>query len=54
VEKAKEIGEIDPESAIQTPGVETSIHQRVVALDHHEPFALQTIHGKTCRSVAFI
>jgi hypothetical protein len=46
VEKSKKIGEIDPKPTIQTSGVEASIHQRVVPLDHHEPFALQTIHGR--------
>jgi hypothetical protein len=44
VEKTMTVGEIDPEPAIQTAGVEAPIHQRVVPLDHHEPFALQTIH----------
>lgn len=44
VEKSKKIGEIDPEPAIQTAGVKAPIHERVMPLDHHEPFALQTIH----------
>jgi hypothetical protein len=46
MEEPKEIGQIDPESTIQTSGIETSIHQRVMPLDHHEPFALQTIHSR--------
>jgi hypothetical protein len=45
MEKTKQIGEVDPEPAIQTAGIETPIHERVVPLDHHEPFALETIHG---------
>jgi hypothetical protein len=49
VKEPEEIGKIDPEPAIQTSGVEASIHERVVPLDHHEPFALQTIHGTDCR-----
>jgi hypothetical protein len=44
MKKSKKIGEIDPEPAIQTAGVKAPIHQRVMPLDHHEPFALQTIH----------
>ncbi|HSC57795.1 MAG TPA: hypothetical protein VLC51_11360 [Nitrospira sp.] len=44
MEKSKKIGEIDPEPAIQTAGVKAPIHERVMPLDHHEPFALQTIH----------
>lgn len=44
VKKSQKIGEIDPESTVQTAGIEATIHYRVVPLDHHEPFALQTIH----------
>ena len=44
VEKPKEIGEIDPKAAIETSSVEPPIHERVVTLDHHEPFALEAIH----------
>jgi hypothetical protein len=44
VEKSKKIGEIDPKSAIETTGVQPPIHERVVPLNHHEAFALQTIH----------
>ena len=44
MEKSKKIGEIDPEPAIQTARIQAPIHERVVPLDHHEPFALQTIH----------
>jgi hypothetical protein len=44
MEKAKKIGEIDPKSAIEATGVKPPIHERIVPLDHHEPFALKTIH----------
>jgi hypothetical protein len=44
MEKSKKIGEIDPKSAIETTGVQPPIHERVVPLNHHEAFALQTIH----------
>jgi hypothetical protein len=44
VEKSKKVGEIDPKSAIQTTGVQAPIHERIVPLDHHEAFALKTIH----------
>jgi hypothetical protein len=39
VEKSQHVGEIDPKPAIQAPGVQAPIHQRVMALDHHETFA---------------
>jgi hypothetical protein len=45
MEKTKQIGEVDPKPAIQTAGIETPIHERVVPLHHHEPFAFETIHG---------
>jgi hypothetical protein len=45
VKKTKQVGEVDPKAAIETPRIETAIHQRVVPLDHHEPFALETIHA---------
>jgi hypothetical protein len=44
VKKSKKIGEIDPESTVQTAGIEAPIHQRIVPLHHHEPLTLQTIH----------
>jgi len=46
MEKTKDIGKIDPEPTIQTSGIEASIHKGVMPLDHHEPFALHTIHGR--------
>jgi hypothetical protein len=44
VEKPEKIGEIDPKSAIETASIETTVHERIVPLDHHEAFALETIH----------
>jgi hypothetical protein len=44
VKKSKKIGEIDPKSAIETTSIEPSVHERIVPLDHHEAFALETIH----------
>lgn len=44
VKKSKKIGEIDPKSAIETASIETPVHERIVPLDHHEAFALETIH----------
>jgi hypothetical protein len=45
VKKSKEIGEIDPKSAVETASIEPPVHERIVPLDHHEPLALQTIHS---------
>jgi hypothetical protein len=45
MEKTKQIGEVDPEPAIEAPGVNSPVHKGVVPLDHHEPFAFETIHG---------
>jgi hypothetical protein len=44
MKESKEVGEIDPKPAIEAPGVETPVHQCIVPLDHHEPFAFETIH----------
>jgi hypothetical protein len=44
MEKTKKIGKIDPKSAIETPRVEPPIHERIMPLNHHEAFALETIH----------
>jgi hypothetical protein len=46
VEKSKKIGEIDPKSAIEATGVQPPIHERIVPLNHHEAFALKTIHRR--------
>jgi hypothetical protein len=44
VKEAKQISKINPKSTIQAPGIESSIHQSVVTLDHHKAFALEAIH----------
>jgi hypothetical protein len=44
VKEAKQISKVDPKSTIQAPGIESSIHQRIVTLDHHKAFALKAIH----------
>src|SRR5207237_4973213 len=44
VEETEQVGKIDPKPAIQTAGIESPIHQRIVTLDHHEAFASQTVH----------
>lgn len=43
-EEPKEIGQVEPESTVEAAGVEASAHKRVMALDHHETFAFQTVH----------
>ncbi len=47
MEKSEQVGEIDPKSTIQTTGVEPTIHERVMPLHHHEPFAFQAMHRPT-------
>jgi hypothetical protein len=58
VEEPKKIGEIDPKSAIETTGVEPPVHEGVMPLNHHEAFALKTIHrsrsGKEGYLIRFI
>jgi hypothetical protein len=44
VEKSKKIGEVDPKPAVKTTRIESPIHERIVPLNHHETFALETIH----------
>jgi hypothetical protein len=44
VEKPKKISQIDPKTAVETARVQTPIHQRIVPLDHHEAFTLETVH----------
>lgn len=44
MKEPQQVGQIDPESTIQTTGVETAIHERVVPLDHHKAFAFQAVH----------
>ena len=44
MEEAEQVGKVDPKPTIQTAGIESPIHQRIVTLDHHETFASQTVH----------
>jgi hypothetical protein len=44
MKEPKQIRKINPKSTIQAPGIESSIHQSVVTLDHHKPFAFEAIH----------
>jgi hypothetical protein len=44
MEKAKQVGQIDPKPAIEAACVNSSVHERVVPLEHHEPFALEALH----------
>jgi hypothetical protein len=55
VEKTKKIREIDPKTAIQTSGVQSSIHHRVVPLDHHEAFTFEAVHrvGRRAKCTLF-
>jgi len=46
MKKAEQVGKIDPKPAIQTAGIDSPIHQRIVTLDHHETFASQTVHRR--------
>jgi hypothetical protein len=46
VEKTKQVGKVNPKPAIQTAGIESSIHQRIVAFDHHESLTSQTMHQR--------
>jgi len=46
MEEAKQISEVDPESAVQTTRVEPSIHQRVMAFDHHKAFTFEAMHRR--------
>jgi hypothetical protein len=53
VEKTKQIGQINPKSTIETTRVEPPIHERIMTLNHHETFALETIH-RSSRSTTLI
>jgi hypothetical protein len=44
MEKAKEVGQINPETAIEAARVYPSVDEGVVAFYQHEPFALETLH----------
>jgi len=44
MKKAEQVGKVDPKTAIQTAGIESPIHQRIVTLDHHEALTSQAVH----------
>lgn len=44
MEKPQNISEINPKPAVQAARKEPPIHERIVTLDHHEPFAFQATH----------
>ena len=44
MEKAEDIGEVDPKPAIETAGIEPFIHEGIVPLHHHEAFAFKAMH----------
>jgi hypothetical protein len=46
VEETEQIGKVYPKPAIQTAGIESPIHQRIVTLDHHAAFTPQTVHRR--------
>jgi hypothetical protein len=46
MKEAEQVSKVDPKPAIQTAGIQSPIHQRIVTLDHHETFASQTIHRR--------
>ena len=46
MEKTKQVGKVDPKPAIQTTGIESSIHQRIVTLDHHAALTSQAKHRR--------
>jgi hypothetical protein len=51
MKKPQDIGEINPKPAVQTARKEPPIHERIVPLDHHEPFAFQATHTIASTSV---
>jgi hypothetical protein len=51
VEKPKKIGKVDPKTAVETARIEPSIHKRIVPLNHHEAFALETIHRTSVQTM---
>jgi hypothetical protein len=46
VKKTKEVGKINPKSAIQAASVETTIHHCIVPLHHHEAFTFEAMHRR--------
>jgi len=44
MKEAEQIGKVDPESAIQTAGIQSPVYERIVTLDHHKTLTSQTVH----------
>lgn len=44
VKKPEEVGQVNPEPAIEAPGVNPSVDEGIVTFHEHEPFALETLH----------
>jgi hypothetical protein len=55
MEKAKEIGQVDPKPAVEAPGINPTVHKGVVPLNHHEPLAFEALHrspeGRSAQTV---
>src|SRR5437899_11119172 len=47
VEESQQVSQVQPEPAVQTPGVQAGTVQRVLPLEHHEPLALEAHHAST-------
>ena len=45
VKEAQQVGQIEPEPAIETSRIETPIDERIMPLDHHKPFAFHAMHS---------
>jgi len=50
MKESKKIGQINPKSTIEAPGVDPAIEESVVTLDHHEPSAFEALH--TCPTLS--
>ena len=46
MKKTEEVGQINPEPAIETAGVYSPAHEGIVTFHHHKPSALEALH--TC------
>jgi hypothetical protein len=44
MKEAEQVSKVDPEPAIQTAGIKSPIHQRIVTFDHHEALTFQAVH----------
>ena len=44
VKETEQIGQIDPEPAVEAAGVDSPAHESIVPLDHHKPSASEAMH----------